>query len=296
MTPKERKIILVESLFGETIIREALAHVLFRHFDVSSILFFPSHLSALSTLAIQSGIVVDIGYREATVLPIFSGINILPAFQDQPFGAKLIHEEIKRQLVESGVNEDYLTESNLEDIKIRTCFVTSLERANMYRNGEKPTPPPDVDYHVLDKQIITIPGSVRETAFEVMFVEDNEHSSLPHLILNSILKCSFDIRKTLAENILVVGGSAIILGLLPRLKSELNAIVKNELYKDKLFIESFKFHKTIGRQNFTAWLGGSFCGGTELINQRSLTKEIYMKNGRVPDWINLKDNRGPGVN
>lgn len=292
VSPKDRKVVIVENVFGETVIRETIAKVLFKHFEVSSILFVPTHLMALSTLAVPSGVVIDMGYKETTIVPIFSGVQILKAFQDQAFGAKSIHEEIKRQLVDTGIDPNILTESILEDIKVRTCFVTTSERAKQYREGQEVTPPPDVEYSIKEKEIITIPGKVRETAYEIMFVEDNEQSSLPYLILDSILNCPVDVRKVLGENIFLIGGTAIIMGLLARLKAELNTLLKtNNRYQNKLFFKSVKFHTAIGRSNFAAWLGGSICGATEFVGTRSLTKEAYAKCGHVPDWVNLDDNK-----
>lgn len=296
VSPKERKIVIVENVFGRIIVRETLAKALFRHFDVSSVLFVPSHMIALSTLAIPHGVVIDMGYIETTVMPVFSGVQIMQAFRDNQHGGRTIHKEIKRQLLLAGVKEEYLTESVLEDIKVRTCFVTKLKRAQDYLNNQIPEAPPSVDYPIADNEIITIPGKVRETVFEILFEENNDRDSLPHLILKSILCCPIDIRRVLTENIFVVGGSSIIIGLLPRLKEELQHLVTTDKeYKEKLYGDkTFKFHKSVGRPNIVNWLGGSLCGGTDLVNARSLTKEAYIKLERVPDWTCLEDNRMAG--
>ncbi|XP_037808235.1 actin-related protein 10 [Lucilia sericata] len=296
VSPKERKIVIVENVFGQIIVRETLAKALFRHFEVSSVLYVPSHMIALSTLAVPHGVVIDMGYSETTVMPVFSGVQIMQAFQDQKYGGYALHEEIKRQLLQEGVKEEYLTESVLEDIKVRACFVTKLKRAQDYLNNQPPQSPPSVDYPIADNEIITVPGKVRETAFEILFEENNDRDSLPHLIIKSILRCPRDIRRVLTENIFVVGGSSIIMGLLPRLKEELQHLVANDKeYKEKLHGDiTFKFHKTIGRPNIVNWLGGSLCGGTDLVNTRSLTKEAYIRLERVPDWSCLDDNRMSG--
>lgn len=296
VSPKERKIVIVENVYGPTIVRETLAKALFRHFEVCSVLYVPSHMIALSTLAVPNGVVIDMGYSETTVMPVFSGVQIMKAFQDQKYGGKALHEEIKRLLVADGVKEELLTESVLEDIKVRTCFVTKQARAQAYLKNEPPQAPPGVDYPIAADQIVNISGRVRECAFEILFEENNDRDSLPHLVLKAILSCPRDIRATLIENIFVIGGTSIIMGLLPRLKEELQYLVANDPeYKNKLHGEiKFKFHKTIGRPNITSWLGGSLCGGTDLVNSRSLNKEAYIKTGRVPDWVCLDDNRMSG--
>ncbi|XP_030378756.1 actin-related protein 10 [Scaptodrosophila lebanonensis] len=299
VSPKERKIVVVENIFGQTVTRETLARVLFKHFDMSSVLFVPAHLISLSTLALPTAVVVDIGYSEVTVMPVFSGVQIMPAFMDQSYGGSAVHNEIKRQLVASGIKESLLTENVLEDIKVRVCFVTTFERAQARLKGNEPqpTPSPSVDYPICDYDtIIEIPGIVRETVYEIMFEQSNERDSLPHLILRAILECSVDVRRALLESIFLIGGGAMVMGLLPRLKQELQHLLETDAYyKDRFHGEvEFKFYKPIGKENFTAWLGGALCGATDLIQTRSLTKDAYARNEHVPDWTNLCDNRHAG--
>lgn len=79
-------------------------------------------------------------------------------------------------------------------------------------------------------------------------------------------------------------------GFASRLKSELLALVASDLYSAKLKVQSFKFHTAPSKPNYTAWLGGAIFGTTDLPS-RYLTKEIYLKTNRVPDWPNLIDNQ-----
>lgn len=72
---------------------------------------------ALATLAVDTAVVVDIGFKEVTVLPVFSGVQVLKAFQAQPIAAEAIHQEIRRQLTDIGVKADLLTDDVVEDIK-----------------------------------------------------------------------------------------------------------------------------------------------------------------------------------
>ncbi|XP_055716823.1 actin-related protein 10 [Phlebotomus papatasi] len=296
VTPKDRRILIVESVLCPTEFRECLARAFFRHFEVSLVFFVPTHLVILTTLAVSTALVIDLGFKEAVILPVYSGVQVLHAWQAQPLASEAVHAEIRRQLLASGVKESLLTEDLIENIKVRTCFVTKLSRAVKYREGQSPQPCPDVDYPAGGEEIIKISGSLRETAFEVLFPEDNDHLGLPYLILDAILKCPLDMRRQLAENIVLIGGTAMIPGLTARLQEELIHLLDTDLYKGKLFIKSFKFHTPPAKANFTAWLGGSIYGGTDLLLTRSLTKEAYSKNPRVPDWTHLDDKRSHGSN
>lgn len=92
ISPKDTKILLLESPLAVTSFRETLAKVMFRHFEVGSILFLPSHLATISTLGIDTALVLDVGYREATLIPIFEGIPILKSWQALPLGGQIVHE------------------------------------------------------------------------------------------------------------------------------------------------------------------------------------------------------------
>lgn len=116
-------------------------------------------------------------------------------------------------------------------------------------------------------------------------------------------------RKPLAENILLVGGTAMTPGLKSRLREELIDQLNSDRYKDKLFLKTFKFHSAPAKENYTAWLGGKFSkifiyifwilieflgamyGYTDIVQMKGLTKENYLKDRRVPDWSNLLDNK-----
>lgn len=284
VSPKDRKITIVESVLNPTTVREGIAKVLFYHFEVSSVIFLPTHLVALSTLAVETAVVVDVGYKEATVIPVYSGVQVLNAWQAQPLGSEAVHDEIKSNLILNGVKEEILSDRVIEDIKVRTCFVTKQSRALAFKNNEPLQPCPDVSYPIGGYDVIKIPGLLREVAFEVLFPEDNDHLGLPYIILDSILKCPMDTRRELAENILLIGGTASAPGFTVRLKAELMKLINSDYFKDRLFIQNVKFHTAPSKPNFTAWLGGSIYSSTELISQ-SISRESYLKSSKIPDWV-----------
>ncbi|PSN40530.1 hypothetical protein C0J52_12264 [Blattella germanica] len=214
VSPKDRRVVVVESLLCPTVFRETLAKVFFRHF-------------------------------EAMLL------------NDNPEKVDFVN-------------------STVEDIKVRTCFVTSLERSTQL---ETVKPPPDVLYREGGTETFNISGKIRESVYEVLFEQDNDQMS-----------CPIDMRKPLAENILVIGGTTMAPGFKARLLQELKYLLEQPKYSSKLAIKTFKFHKPPAKENYVAWLGGAIFGGTDMITTRSLTKELYLKRNSVPDWANLSYN------
>ena len=285
VSPKDRKISIVEStITTPTIVRETFAKVLFVHYEVASIFFIPLHLVAISTLAIDTALVIDIGFKEANIIPVYHGVQILNSWAAQSLGGEAVHDEIKATLILNGVREEILTERVVEDIKVRTCFVTKQSRSIAHRNNESIQTCPDVDYPVDGSDVIKIPGLLREFAFEVLFPEDNDHLGLPYIIIDSIIKCPIDARKELAENILLIGGTSSAMGIKARLRDELRALIKSDYYKERLYIDDVKFHNAPSKPNFTGWLGGSIYSATDLIS-KSISRENYLKHPKIPDWV-----------
>lgn len=92
---RERKLVLVESIFTPSSFRRTLANILFANFHCPSVAFVPSHLAALYTLAINRALVVDCAYGDCQVVPIAEGIPMSGICDFANLGARRIHEEIE---------------------------------------------------------------------------------------------------------------------------------------------------------------------------------------------------------
>ena len=61
-------------------------------------LYSPSPLMPLLTLGVQTALVVDVGFAEVTVVPVFEGVPVLKAWQAQPMASEAVHGAIRDQL------------------------------------------------------------------------------------------------------------------------------------------------------------------------------------------------------
>ncbi|KAG8449407.1 hypothetical protein GDO86_016161 [Hymenochirus boettgeri] len=279
--------------------------------QVPSVLFAPSHLMSLLTLGINSAMVLDCGYAESLVLPIYEGIPILSCWGALPLGAKAIHKELETQLLEqctanTGTAKDQslpsvmssVSEELVEDIKVRICFVSDLHRGlkiqaskfNLDGTAERPVPPPDVDYPLDGQKILHVKGSIRDSVAELLFEQDNEEKSVATLILDALVQCPIDTRKQLAENVVVIGGTAMLPGFLHRLMAEIHYLVEKPKYKETLATKTFKIHTPPAKPNCVAWLGGAIFGALQdILGSRSVSKEYFTQTGRIPDWCCLSN-------
>lgn len=309
VNPKDRRVVVVENLLCPTVVRNILAKVLFRHYEVLSVLFVPSHLVALMTLGITTGLVLDLGHKEATLMPIYEGVVVFHAWQALPFGGSLIEKSLSELLLDravattedgtehrlSSIMQD-IPNRYLEDIKVRTCFVSTLERSSRLQNNkydrsiEPPPPPPSVQYPLEGHHILTVPGTVRELAAESLFERDQDALTLATMVLNALLKCPIDTRHKLAENLVIIGGTASMKGMKHRILAEVRAAAASEHYCQILPIPSFMLHHPPAKDNYVSWLGGAILGATEAVVLRSYHRDQYLASDVVPDWCNLSFN------
>lgn len=268
----------------------------------------PSHVVALSTLGINSALVLDVGYKEATAIPVIDVVTLLDSVQFGPLGGNIIHYRIMDELIQrkaiikenadEKIIEKPLEETILEDIKIKTCFVTNFERgailAQQKLNDTKLTniecsitnSPPSVCFPLYGNTILKVPGSLRESVCEVLFEMYGEEHTIPTLIIDAILRCPVDCRKVLASNIVLIGGTVMIPGFKHRLYKEIKHLSsKSERYKKLSFANDFKFHQLPCKENYASWLGASIFSTSDLLSMRSTTYEQYLKNNeKIHDW------------
>ncbi|KIY51794.1 actin-like ATPase domain-containing protein [Fistulina hepatica ATCC 64428] len=144
--PRARKVIIIEHPLLPNCVKEMMAAALFDNLQVPSLSFACSHLSALISTGRITGLVVDCGYLESTALPIFAGRPMFSNIRTSPLAGARLNDHIRALLLLFGtyippptslsaavnvptanrstrVPREILTESLIEDIKTRCCFV-----------------------------------------------------------------------------------------------------------------------------------------------------------------------------
>ncbi|KAJ0172428.1 hypothetical protein K1T71_012401 [Dendrolimus kikuchii] len=293
VNPKERKVVVVESLFTPTLFRETLAKVLFTHYEVSGVVWADSPRLCALTLGAPVALVVAVGGREAEVAAVVHSCVVLHAMQTQPLAARAIHASLAELLDEDNNTKLNLPDHIIEDIKVKTCFVVGRERAARWRSPSWPAAACDVAYPVAGRSAIAVAGRTRELAAEVLFARDAELASLPDIVLQCIMQCPIDARRELAANILVTGGTATLPGLKARLAEELRYLITQPPYESRLHVREFRFHRAPCPENACAWAGGAVCGAADGGAARATPRDAYARARRLPDWVCLLDNTPP---
>lgn len=327
--PKSRKVILIEHPLLPVYIKEMLARILFSNLQVPSISFASSHLLSLLSVGRITGLVLDCGFLESTVLPIFSSRPLFPHLRTTPLAGSRLSSHIRALILLFGtylppptslsaaanipaatrstrVPQEVLTDAVLDEVITRCCFVgtpidnrsdmrvmspgedepmdldlppssdmtpsesdfSRVGSADLESNNEFSQPassgfsivsrsqiapermtkgethlqalaslytrhstatelylkvvPPVAQQTGTGRGTLIIPGWIRERGAEVLFEGgDVDESSVAETILDSLLKVPVDLRRTLASSILIVGGTTMLPGFIPRLHFEL---------------------------------------------------------------------------
>ena len=220
-----------------------------------------------------------------------------------------------------------LSEETLEDIKLRCCFISTLERSRDFWSEisslsdliDKPLSDfkfkfaPDCDYNLYDNMVLHVPGNknliqnksdflvflknkiyllkgyVREMALDIIFVDKMDSSqTIQNLILDTLVKCPIDLKKQLAENVIVMGGTCMLEGFKSRLVSEINFLLSEKIYSDKLVFSKLGYHVPPCLENYTAWLGGAIFGNLDILDTYSIQLSKYKDMVSLPDWFTIQ--------
>ncbi|GAA5821811.1 hypothetical protein JCM11251_001037 [Rhodosporidiobolus azoricus] len=140
--PKMRKVIVVENPLLSTAVRDMIARVLFDNLQVPSLSFASAPVLSLLAAGAVTGLVVDVGHLETTVVPVFHSRPLFPLMTSTPRASARLNRRLRNLLLlhasyvppppsltsantsrPTRVPPVLLTEELVEEIKTRICFV-----------------------------------------------------------------------------------------------------------------------------------------------------------------------------
>ncbi|KAJ3101423.1 hypothetical protein HDU97_001353 [Phlyctochytrium planicorne] len=304
--PKQRKVVICENPLFPLKLKNVVAGILFEMLQVPSITFIHSSLLALITTGHMTGLVVDAGHLETTVVPVYDGRPMLNHIRTIPKAGESITSRLKLLIrnhstlidhsppVLSDTQIESIPTETWEDIKARVCFIGKFPKmTDVSGDNREPAYPyreraiPYTIYTSNAKAVmwrfgndkVMIPGWVRERAGEILFEGDDDGESVASVCLDAIMKCPIDIRTAMAENIVLAGGTAMIPGFQARLMEHILQLLENapQYNNIKRLSAKVKFVKTVFMRNCSV-VGSIKNGGAEV------SRESYLRDRKVPDW------------
>jgi len=150
--PRERRAIVCENLLSPSIVRESIAHVLLEKYQVIAVTFvYIPMVSLVPLLQHTTALVVDLGFSETRVLPVYAGVGVTDAMTSSQICTRTLYARLRQELnpkitssheptTLSTSTQNYLTDNILEDILVRVCFVAPENDPRNVTDVMYPTP------------------------------------------------------------------------------------------------------------------------------------------------------------
>ncbi|WVQ96180.1 hypothetical protein IAU59_003283 [Kwoniella sp. CBS 9459] len=95
---KARKVIILENTFSPNYVKEHIARAMFDNLQVPSVSFTPSSLLALVACGRITGLVVDAGWLETTITPVYHSRPLYTHSRSTPVAGRRLHSHLRNLL------------------------------------------------------------------------------------------------------------------------------------------------------------------------------------------------------
>lgn len=296
-------ILFPSSLFLKPALPPKVAAVSFGSSHVLSLLM----LRDLASLALPSGVVIDAGFWETSILPVYDGRPLITSARFLPLAGAALDLRLRDLLVEHG------TVTTQEGPAATTCRVSELPEATRLAMLNFETlellkvkiaavapatalAAPKDETRVLANlpggRTLSFPRWLGEEVCEALFQKDDEDDrSLPVALAETLLWVNSDLRTPLASTVLLIGGTAMLPGFASRLIDSTVALIQADARYETLrsLTPKLKVAEHPFKPNLLAWTGGSALGALKVHGQE-VTREQYASSDKIaPDWPSRKD-------
>lgn len=149
--PKKRKVLVVENPMLPNAVKDMICEVLFNNLQVPSVSFVPAPLLSLLAVGRITGLVLEVGYLEATLMPIYYGRPLASHVATTARAGQRLNSRLRRLLLRYAkfvaahtglqdstrslrertrdVDPAMLTDERIEQIKAKALFVSSYDPA-----------------------------------------------------------------------------------------------------------------------------------------------------------------------
>ncbi|KAF0984498.1 hypothetical protein FDP41_000397 [Naegleria fowleri] len=267
----DHPVLLTESPDNPRAKRERQTQMMFETFDVPYLYMAKSAVLALFAYGRTTGMCLDSGDGVSHVVPIYEGYSLPHAVNRLNLAGKdLTHYMI--QLLNERQNSPF-TQNGTSAFEIVKCLKEEL--CEVQQTSTTTLNPTVVNYELPDGSSVSV-GEERFKCPELLFNPSltGHHDSLGivELCKKTIYDTDIDLRKTLAQNIFLSGGSTQFKGLQTRLQHDLQQVLP---YSQKVRVSN-SIHDS---QQYLAWIGGSILGKMSRFTYDAMSREEYDEMG-----------------
>jgi len=238
------------------------AEVMFETLRAKSLAIFNSAVLSLFSTGRTRGLVVESGEGLTQAVPIFEGYAIPHAIFKMEVAGRDITECVQQRMEGAKYSDSFLV---MQALKEKVCRIAP---DNAAINGPDCVDEESKSFELPDHTIIKVPLHIRTGAPEVLFGDGNPQVSMQRICLDSINTCDLDLQQDLVRSVIVAGGTSMLPGLAPRLKSELLGLLPGELSRQVDVIAD-------SQRRCAAWIGGSMFASLSTFDQVAISKQEY---------------------
>jgi hypothetical protein len=260
---------------------------------IISVRLIPKTISPIFTSGYSSGIIIDVGYMFTTISAINNGYPFKPEIVS--IGSLELERFLKRAIVEENIINSKKKIKNpeafqngiikfLNDLVVKCAICVNKKISTLLEDpSEELKLKTELDHSKVDSckdlQDFYISFLTRVNLGEKLFGNiESDEINIAYSLLKVIKTINCEDRKKLCQNIILSGGTSMIIGFYRRLIEEINYWIESEHFEDIKKLQNYiKIHKIILPRNCLTWIGASLISGIEKINikQLSITKEEF---------------------
>ena len=276
----DKRVLLTEPALNPMKNREKMGEYMFEKFNFGGVMFEYQALLTLMAEGNRTGAVLDSGDGVSHIIPVYEGLIQSENIRKMNIAGRHVTEYLIKLMMHRGYafngSADY---EQCREIKEDLCYATINPKKESKMAQE--TTVLDKEYVLPNGDTIII-GRERFMAPEILMkpeLIDCEDDGIPDMIFKSIANCPIDMKKELAANIWLSGGTTMIPGLSSRIEHDVKELYVKLFKGNREQLKKFPVvvHDPPSRKN-AVFMGASFFGKIAQPEQY-ISKAEYQENG-----------------
>ena len=271
---KESPVLFTEPALNPRSIREKEFQIMMETVKLPAVSFAIQPVLSLFGADSTSGLVVDSGASVTQIIPIYDSY-VLSNYVTRQYvaGNDLLQYLISTLAENRDVNlTTAVAKQFVQDHIIKDCIIAQdvEDLAQMMEDPELTrtyTLPDGTTFDVEEERVLCPEVLFRP---EMFISDDILAKGIDHAVYDTVMKCDIDVRRTLFENIVLVGGNTMFEGFDKRLKSGVEAYVSENIDINVIAQED---------RMYSSWIGGSIYSSLTSFDVLAVSKEEYDEYG-----------------
>lgn len=265
--PDECVVVITEAPLVPRETREYIGQCMLRSFQVAAVNFIHQETAALFSTGMTTGIVVDSGYSVTRSVAVVEGALLSHTYKFVELGGQDVSAWIHERLPE--------VDDEVDLVKRTACYIPE-DMEQERKDGKGVT-------MELQRGEVHVPLECRIEAPNILFdpkacenivclMEKCEYESIQSMVADTLLKAAPESQKSLAANVVLVGGNSKFHNYGARLNLEVN----KELNERHSIVSSVKV-KAAAEREYQVWLGANIFSMLDSI--KWCTQDLYDEEG-----------------